>query len=167
MVAYGSQGIWYFHYNDNVWDPKDEKPGPLYETAKECNRYVQAIGPKVLGHRGLGAFHTPGPELAQGALTPGKGKLIERMSDGLLAGFLVPENEFFGEQPDLVMIVDKRTVTPNEAEPGERRVSVTFEPDVEAMTVYERDGAPVRRELPASHRLSLTLKAGEGVLIGL
>jgi hypothetical protein len=89
------------------------------------------------------------------------------MSDGLLAGLVVPEDEYFGEQPDLVMIVDKRTVTPDQPEPEERTVHVTFGSEVETATVYERDGTPDRRRLPASHRLSLALKAGEGVLVGL
>ena len=166
QAAYGSQAIWYFHYNDGVWDPLDEKPGPLYEAAKEANWYLRGVGDKLVGRRCLGAYHTPGPNLAQGAIIPAEGKLIERMSDGLLAGLLALEDRYFTGVPDLVLVVDKRTVTPNEEEPGPREVTVKFSPDVTSVTVYGTSG-PEKVKLPGSRRLDLTLKAGEGVLIGL
>ncbi len=170
-VAYGSQGIWYFHYNDNVWEPANEQPGPLYEAAKACNRYVASVvGPCVLGHRCSGVFHTPGPETADGALTPGPGELIERMSDGLLAGVLVAEDQLQAgqDEPEYVMVVDKRTARPEEQEPLGRAVHIKFSPSVREVAILGPESdlpEAAMRRLRASRTIGLRLRAGEGVLV--
>jgi hypothetical protein len=163
-VAYGSQGIWYFHYNDNVWDPKDEKPGPLYEAAKEGNRYIASIGGKVIGHRCPGVFHTGGPEAAEGCLTPGPAQIIASMSEGLMAGLLVPEKQFVGGNhlPDCIMVVDKRTVPEGAEEPDQRTVQIELGLGLKASPLYPWDDGAT----PApSGRVELRLKAGQGVLL--
>jgi hypothetical protein len=167
-VAYGAQGIWYFHYNDNVWDPKTEQPGPLYETAKECNRYVASIGPRLIGRRCLGAFHSPDAEAANGALTPGEGQLVEEMSEGLMVGLLAPEARLAeaNPRPDCAVIVDKRTVKPGETEPQPRPAYVQFSGAVKRVVVRGQAWTQAKPKVP-DHRLELTLKAGEGVLVEL
>lgn len=168
-VAYGAQGIWYFHYNCNIFDPAKEEPGPLYQAAKECNLYVASIGPRVLGHRCLGVYHSPGRDAADGCLTPGPRRLIEDMSSRLLAGLLAPEERFNAEdcQPDYVMVVDKRTVKQGEPEPRERRVLIKFAPTVRWVTVFEpnADGGSTGKRVDARGGLRLRLKAGQGVLL--
>lgn len=169
-VAYGAQGIWYFHYHDNIWDPKTEQPGPLYEAAKACNSCVALVGPRVVGQRCSGVFHTAGPETADKALTPGPGQLIEQMSDALLAGVLAPEKRLKvgRDDPDYVLVVDKRTVRPDEEEPAVRAVHIKFGTGVRAVTILgpetSREAPPER--LPADSRtLRLRMAAGEGVLL--
>ena len=95
-------------------------------------------------------------------LVPGEGQIIERMSDALLAGVLVPEDRFDAGDltPDTIIVVDKRTVTPDQDEPGPRRVYVKFSDDITAITVSTAHET-YEKTLPASGRLSLTLKAGE------
>ena len=65
MAAYGSQAIWYFHYNDGTWDPDEEKPGLLYEASKEANWHLRSVSDSIIGHRSPGAYHTPGPDLCK------------------------------------------------------------------------------------------------------
>jgi hypothetical protein len=167
-VAYGSQGIWYFHYNDNLWDPKDEKPGPLYATAQECNRYVASVGAQVIGRRGAGVYHFPDAETPAGALTPGPGQLVTGMTDALMVGLLVPEEQFSAEnpRPDHVMVVDKRTAKPGEPEPPARLVCVQFSDAVRTVQVFDGP-SPREQRLGPDHRLTLSLRAGQGVLVGL
>jgi hypothetical protein len=170
-VAYGAQGIWYFHYHCNIWDPKEEQPGPLYEAAKACNSYVASvIGPRVVGQRCAGVFHTAGPETADKALTPGPGQLIEQMSDALLAGVLVPEKRLKAgrDDPDYVLLVDKRTITPDQEEPPVRAVQIKFGPSVQTVTILSADTtsrAAIKRHFRDSRTLRLRMGAGEGVLL--
>ncbi|MBM3473417.1 MAG: hypothetical protein FJX75_09130 [Armatimonadetes bacterium] len=167
-VAYGSQGIWYFHYNDNVWDPKDEKPGPLYAAAQECNRYLASVGAQVIGRRCAGVYHFPDAETPAGALTPGPDQLVTGMTDALMVGLLVLEERFSAEdpRPDRLMVVDKRTVKAGDPEPAARLVAVEFSEAVRAVQVF---GGPSPREqrLGPDRRLTLSLEAGQGVLVGL
>ncbi|UCH34742.1 MAG: hypothetical protein JSV65_19865 [Armatimonadota bacterium] len=170
-IAYGAQGIWYFHYHCNVWDPQQEQPGPLYDAAKACNGYVaDVVGPRVVGHRCTGVFHTPGPDTADNALTPGPGRLIEQMSDALLAGILAPEKRLKAgrDDPEYVLVVDKRTVRPDEEEPPARAVHITFGPAVQTVTILNAEAvskAPSRRQLRDRRTLRLRLAAGDGVLL--
>jgi len=167
-VAYGAQGLWYFHYNDNVWDPAGEGPGPLYATAQECNRYTARVGPQVIGRRCVGVVHFPDGETPLNALAPGEGQLVTAMTDSLMVGLLTPEEQLraANARPDGAMIVDKRTVPLGQPEPAARLVSVEFSEGVRAVTVC---GEPQPRNvrLGPDHRLTLRLRAGEGVLVGL
>ena len=177
-VAYGAQGIWYFTQgclsgdcsltilSCMQWRPGSDE---LWEPAAETNRYLRDhVGPRVIGQRCVGVYHTPGPEIPQAALTPAEGRLVQSMSRGLLAGVLVREPEFFrGEAAArYLMVVDKRTVPYGEPEPGPRRVWVQLGPSVEQVTVITPQG-PERRELSASGAFSLELRAGEGRLVQL
>jgi len=165
-VAYGAQGIPYFMY----WHALANDAGPtdLYWAAQESNRYVGAVaGPRVLGHRSIGVFHS-GSEQPAGAWTPGPGEFVESMTEGVLAGVLVPEKEFVTRQnkPDCLMVVDKRTVKSNEKEPGPRRIQIRFRPGVERVEEMLPNSLVRTHDLAKSREISLApLKAGGGVLL--
>ena len=65
-VAYGAQGLWYYFFKDNVWNAAKQKRGPKHAVVRECNRYVAAIGPRLIGRRCIGVFHSPDAEQANG-----------------------------------------------------------------------------------------------------
>jgi hypothetical protein len=90
------------------------------------------------------------------------------MTDALMVGLLVPEEQFSAEnpRPDHVMVVDKRTAKPGEPEPPARLVCVQFSDAVRTVQVF--DGAsPREQRLGPDRRLNLSLCAGQGVLVGL
>ena len=163
-VAYGGQSIWYFHYNENVWDARNETPGRLYATARECNRYVASIGSRLIGNRCIGVFHSPDSEQPRNALAPGEGQFIRSMSGDLMAGLLVPEHrmDLPDARPRYVMVVNKQTSKLDEPEPGEREVHVEFAPDVGSISVFA-SGAKVTRT--QGNRIAVSLKPGAGVLL--
>ena len=138
-VAYGAQGLWYYFFVDNVWDTANQNPGPKFDVARECNRYLTGISSLLIGRRCMGVFHSPGDEQPRFALTPGEDQFIRRMSDKLMAGLLVREDQIGlpDAEPEFVMVVDKRTAKVCEPEPGKRRVTVEFEPDVASVSVVE------------------------------
>lgn len=163
-VAYGAQGLWYYYFLDNVWDTANQKPGPKHAVVSECNRYITGISSLLIGRRCAGVFHSPGDEQPRYALTPGEDQFIRSMSDGLMAGLLVPEDKIGlpDAQPDFVMVVDKRTVKAGQAEPDEREVAVEFEPDVASISVVASGTTITHVEGP---RVVLGLKPGGGVLL--
>ena len=189
-IAYGAQGIPYFTWHESIGS---NRPGPLYYVAQAANNYVlSVVGPRVLGHRCIGVYHTRGPEMANSALEPGPGQVIEEMRSRLLAGVLIPEEQFIsGEnKPDYVMLVDKRTVTcrplarhseieavdsvpqliqeMKEQEPAERVVRIKFGPTVKRVEVLGPEQSPLRVSLSQLGRNRvryLHLKAGQGVLL--
>ena len=163
-AAYGAQGLWYYYFADNVWDAADRKPGSKYGVVRECNRYLAGIGSLLIGRRCMGVFHSSGDEQPSGALTPGEGRFIRSMSDELMAGLLLPEDELNlpGAAPDCVMIVDKRTVKVGDPEPGEREVFVQFAPEITSVSVFT-PGTTITRT--RGRRVSLRLKAGGGLLL--
>jgi len=168
-LAYGAQGLWYFHYYANIFDAKTESPAPLYEPVKERNEYIQrVVGPSVVGCRCAGVFHSAGDETPSGALTPGPGQLVEAMSPGLMVGTLVPEADFAAGPGGAryLMIVDRRTVRPGEDEPGWRRASLTLDAAITGATVL---GAKSTKNvnLVSGHRVFVDLRAGDGVLVEL
>ncbi|MHC4983845.1 MAG: prolyl oligopeptidase family serine peptidase [Planctomycetota bacterium] len=164
-IAYGAQGIFYFAYSGHrpVW----KKDGTVYLATKYCNDYiVPVVGPRVLGCRSVGVYHTPlEDDVPEGALAAGARKLIEEMDDGLLAGVLVAEEDFKAgrELPAYVMVVDKRTASDRDEEPQPRTVRVTFGRQVKTVQVLPREGEPA--EPSEGRAVSLTLKAGEGMLL--
>ena len=161
-VAYGAQGIWYFHYNANVWDPKTERPGILYETAKESNQHISAMGRRLVGRRCVGVFHEKDKEEARNALKPDQEALLAELSEGIMAGVLVPEERLKAKDPEAesIVVVDKRTVKPGEDEPPIRKVFVSL-PRKRAVTVLTEKGQ--RKE--KTKRVELMLKAGGGALL--
>ena len=105
-LAYGAQAVWHFAYGPQHWDRK-----PAHEALQQANRYASTVaGPRVLGHRSIGVFHT-GEDIANDALRPGPGQLIEAMDEQALVGVLVPEERFAArdDTPDYLVVVDKRT----------------------------------------------------------
>jgi len=163
-VAYGAQGLWYYYFEDNVWDTRNQKPGPKHAVVSECNRYITGVGPLLIGRRCVGVFHSPGNEQPGHALTPGKDQFVRSMSDGLMAGLLVPEDKIGlpDAQPDYVMVVDKRAVKVGQPEPGERDVVVEFEPGVAGVSVVAADMTVTSMK---GNRAVLRLRSGGGVLI--
>ena len=120
----------------------------------------------MLGHRSIGVFHTPlGDDVPKGALTPGKGKLIEEMSEGLLAGILAPEEGLkTGKNvPAYVLVVDKRTASDKDTQPAARTARVTFGRLVKAVEVLQRDRSGRKRIVGKT--VSLKLKGGDGRLL--
>jgi len=65
-IAYGAQGLWYYFFRGNVWDTAKRKPGPKHAVVRECNRYVAAIGQRLIGRRSIGVFHSTDAEQANG-----------------------------------------------------------------------------------------------------
>ena len=103
-AAYGAQGVWLFCYNRYFRPVLNRAAGP-------ANRYLTDIaGPHILGRRSVRVFHT-GPDLPGEHVKPGRGKLIVKMDEQMLAGVLVLDKHFKAgiDAPDYVMVVDKRT----------------------------------------------------------
>lgn len=162
-VAYGAQGLFYFAYSDKR--PAWKRSGIAYRTAKEINAYLTSVvGPRVLGHRSIGVFHSPyGPAAPWGALRWGPGRLIEKMDAGLLAGVLVAERNFKAGRagPDYVILVDKRTANAGVRQPRARTARVTFGPAVKKVEVL--GGA--RQGSVSGRTVSVKLRAGDGALL--
>jgi len=188
-IAYGAQGIPYFFWH--VWIGNGRR-GPLFQTAKACNRYIAStVGPRVLGHRCIGVYHTPESEMPAGGLQPAPGQLVESMSSRLLAGVLVPEDSFLSgnNTPDYLMVVDKRTVKmPGKQlnsgalseeqtaelvrqmasqEPQPRRLRIQFGAGVERVQVLLPRGRSQMYELGSNRAIHLNLSAGQGLLLKL
>ena len=166
-IAYGAQALFYFAYSSNrpVW----KKTGAAYKATKYCNDYIApVVGPRVLGHRSVGVYHTPlDDDVPKGALAPAPGRLIEQMDEGLLAGVLVAEKDLKAarELPAYVMVVDKRTACEDDKEPAARTVRVTFGPQVKGVKILGADGN--RSGQVKGREVSLELNAGDGVLLGI
>lgn len=173
-IAYGAQGVVYFVYSTarDTWKPD----GHTYLAAKDVNELVvKVIGPRVLGHRSIGVYCSKPDAPARmrikrpkGALIPGKGKLIEKMDDGVMAGVLVAEKDFKSgaNTPAYVMLIDARTSPLKyEKAPKDREFTVTFGPMVEAVEILGAKGEPastkVRREV------TIELRPGDGRLLKL
>ena len=172
-IAYGAQGVVYFGYSTarEIWQPN----GTSYQAAKEVNKLVtDVIGPRVLGHRSIGVYATrpdAPPKLRvrgpKGSMTPGEGKLIEKMDDGLLAGVLVREADFKSgaNTPHYVMLIDARSEPlSQESNLKDRQVSVTFGPQVKAVEVL---GAPGEENKQFEREVKVTFKPGDGRLLKL
>jgi len=180
-LAYGAEGIWYFTYNGGAL----ERPGvyhtqaearqaltPLYAVAQQINRRIAGWGPLVLGRTSTGLFGTafdarqapwPFPEDTAGALPPealappAHGKLIEAMSDDLLAGVLTRP----GAAP-LVMVVDCRAGKGLGNLPS-REVTLRFAPAVTGVRILEgKHGRTV-----SGAAVTLSLEAGGGQMLEL
>jgi hypothetical protein len=166
-IAYGAQGVWYFHWHANVWDGRAEAPAALYDATREANHFAARMGERTLGCRSPGAYHVAGAEDApDGALLAGKGQGVERMTDGLLAGVLIEEKAFrAGEtRPTHIVVVDERTVPPGQAEPPVREVRVKLGIAAPAARVLTETGDEVRSLTPGG-RVVLELPAGGAALI--
>jgi len=164
-IGYGAQALFYFAYSSNrpVW----KKTGTAFQATKYCNDYIaRVVGPRVLGHRCIGVYHTPlDGDVPKGALTPGQGKLIEQMDDALLAGVLVRESEFKAKKqtPVYIVVVDKRTASEGEKDPEARAAHLTFGSSVRGVEIL---GAGEHRSGKVDGRaVSLNLKGGDGVLL--
>jgi len=103
-AAYGAQGIWLFGYHGYT-------RMALKRAVRATNHYIVNIaGPWLLGRRSAEVLHT-GPDIPPQHDTPGPGKLITAMDDHLMAGLLVPDEQFQAGiiAPDCIYVVDKRT----------------------------------------------------------
>jgi hypothetical protein len=179
-VAYGAEGIWYFCYNAGSLQKlgphhtDDEARAallPLYATAKRLNHRLAAWGPKIVGARSEGLFGTafsgdaaawpfPAPEATQpacGLAAPAAGKLIEALSDDLLAGVLTKPG-----LPPLVMVVDAR-LSKKSGEPPARDAVVTFAPAVSGVAILGEN----QETHVAGRTVTVSLEGGEGQLLGL
>lgn len=168
------------------------KRGPLFAMAKTSSHYIAStVGPRVLGHRCTGVYHTPASERPAGALHPAPGQLIESMSSRLLAGVLVREDDFLSgnNTPEYLVVVDKRTVKmPSKQlnlgalteeriaelirrmtlqEPRPRRVGIQFGAGVERVQAVLPGGRSQMYELGANRAIHLNLSAGQGLLLKL
>jgi hypothetical protein len=172
-LAYGAQGIWYFHVFGVLAPSKAPgvwlKPTDLYGPMKAIHPRVLACGRQLLGHRSVGVFHT-GQDVPRAALKLGPGKLIESMSDSLMAGVLIPEEAFARgvREQVAVMVVDKRTMEPDEPPRAPR---LKFGRQVRAVEAFEPGGKDsVWRACEADEdgwtRLP-ALRGGQGVLLRL
>jgi hypothetical protein len=180
-LAYGAEGIWYFTYNGNGLQregtyPTEEEARqaltPLYPVAKEINPRIAAWGRRVMGRTSTGLFgtafgaklpawpfqeDTPALRAAEALVSPEKGKLIETMSEDLLAGILTRA----GRKP-LVMVVDCRASKTFGGLPP-REVTVRFAPAVSRIQALAEKGGPTIR----GNEAKLTLQAGGGQMLEL
>lgn len=180
-LAYGAQGLWYFTYNggalQHLGDYHTEAAvrgalTPLYPVVQRVNQRIAAWGPRVLGRTATGLFGTafhaadvdwPFPDdaspsrSAEDLARPAGGKLIEGMSDGLLAGVLTA-----ADRPPLVMVVDCRA-SKNMGDLKPRTVSVRFGRAVRAVNVLEAG----RAQRIKNREVTLTLEPGGGQMLEL
>jgi hypothetical protein len=165
-LAYGAQGIWYFTYRDGLQNGSGyqtveqvkQNLAPTWKVAAEANRRVAAWGPHLLGRTAVEIFNT-GWETSNTS-RPGKGTLVETMSDDLLVGILAKP----GEQP-LAMVVDKRTDKLPGAIP-EREVELRFAGAVSGIELLGSNrtvtGSTVTLRLPGGGGQLLALE-GDGL----
>jgi len=179
-LAYGAEGIWYFCYNGGSLQTQgtytteaEVRKGltRLYPVAQRINRRIAAWGPKVLGRTATGLFGTafgakiewPFPEdlaavpSGEALAPPGKGKLIESMSNDLLVGILTKPG-----QPPLAMVVDCRA-SKDFGAGGPRDVAIRFAPAVTRIRTLEGSRSPASSGCEAK----MTLEAGGGQLLQL
>jgi hypothetical protein len=160
-LAFGAQGIWYFTYRDGLQKGagyEDEATVranllPGWAVAAEANKRVAGWGPRLLGLKTAGLFATGTP--ISGCATPGKGKLIEAMSDELLVGVGVKDSA-----APQVMVVDRRVDKLPGAVPR-RAVTVRFARAVNGIEVL----GPAGSRRVAGHAIRLTLAGGAGQLL--
>ncbi|MCE5277090.1 MAG: hypothetical protein ABFD92_08410 [Planctomycetaceae bacterium] len=172
-IAYGAQGVVYFGYSTarEIWQTN----GSSYAAARDVNKLVaDVIGPRVLGHRSIGVFHSqpdaPGntkAKIIKSALIAGEGKLIEKMDEALMAGVLVKEADFKSgaNTPHYVMLIDARTaILKGEDALKPREVSLTFGPSVQSAELVPAAGEEARK---FQREVKLTLRPADGRLIKL
>jgi len=162
-VAYGAQGLLYYSFSRHpVWSQK----GVVFNAVRDCNQYINpVIGPRVLGCRSIGVYHSPGEaDVPKDARRPGAAEFIEQMDASLLAGVLVAETNLKdGRQlPAYVMLVDKRTASDGAADPPARTVRVTFGAAVKTAEILGRLGAGGSVN---GRTVSVELRAGDGVFL--
>jgi len=171
-LAYGAQGIWYFTYRGygslvggkeggRAFETDEEVKAqldPKWTVARDANHRVAAWGPMLLGRKADRVYHTGvWPVRSQPQARPGSGKVIARMSDGLLVGILRKA----GEAP-LAMVVDKRVDKRPQAR-SPRAVEVRFSDAVTSIVVFEKGGGRIIQG-PA---VKLSLSSGGGQLLKL
>ena len=133
------------------------KRKPLWYVAQEINAYATAHGDELMRRTAQAVFHTGWT--ADGMETPGPGKVVQQMSDNLLAGVLTEEGE-----NTWVMLVDK-TVSKLADANEPRQVQIEFDDSVQSVAVLGATEAQ-SRYFPG-HTATIVLKAGEGRLIEL
>ncbi len=162
-IAYGAQGLWYFTYANGLQKGTGGKTEeevkaslrPIWAAAAETNNKVAQWGSRLLG-RQCAAVYATGWELFN-SIEPGKGRLIEEMSDDLIAGVLTTPGE-----PPLVMIVDKRVDKAFQALPPQN-CRIQFSDAVHGIEIIQADhNDPIRTNI-----LELQLPAGGGQLVAL
>ncbi|MCE5326594.1 MAG: hypothetical protein LLG01_09270 [Planctomycetaceae bacterium] len=165
-LAYGAQSLWYFAYSSKrpVW-----KDGGSVRTAVTyCNNYiVPMVGPRVLGTRCVGVFHSKGADDAPDGSPPlAEDRIVESMDKNLLAGVLMGEEDFAAGKstPAYVLVVDKRTVQAGQGDPPARQASVSFGPQVRKVTIL---GDKARTGSVNGNLATLNLVGGDGVLLRL
>ncbi len=165
-LAYGAQSLWYFAYSSKrpVW-----KDGGSVRTAVTyCNDYiVPVVGPRVLGTRSVGVFHSKHADDApQGTPPLAEDRIVENMDSELLAGVLMGQDDFAAGKstPAYVLVVDKRTVQAGQPDPPARKVSVSFGPQVRKVTIL---GDKARTGSVNGNLATLNLIGGDGVLLRL
>lgn len=165
-LAYGAQGIWYFHYEGGFIQresrffrgfPTVEEARkhlrPTWYDAKLANNRVVAWGSKLLGRIATEVYQSEEPN--PGEKTPSKDKLIKQMDDKLLVGILYKSGESL-----LAMVVDKRVSKKRDAY-APREVQLRFADTVTAIHVLEGE----RRETHRGNLIKLTMPAGGGQLL--
>jgi len=167
-LAYGAQGIWYFHYQGGfvqrdakffsgfpTLEEAKKHLRPTWHDAKSANNRVLGWGPKLLGRIATEIYQSEEPLEGEGA--PSKGKLIEQMDENLLVGLLYKPGE-----PLLAMVVDKRVSKERDAY-APREVQLRFSEAVTAIRILEEE----RPKTHAGNVIKLTIPAGGGQLLEL
>lgn len=168
-LAFGAEGIWYFLYNGGgiqrygEYSSEEEVRNaltPLYRVVKKVNNRIASWGYEVMDRDCPAVFSTAFPEREEiekieGLRKPGKGEIIERMDENLIAGVLTKE----GKNP-LVMIVDCR-VSKNWCDIPPRDVTILFSPQVKKVGILEGK----RVQIVEGNEVSLRLEAGGGQML--
>ena len=167
-LAYGAEGIWYFHYEGGFIQRDDRffRGFPTVEEARKhlrstwydaklANNRVLTWGSKLLGRIAAGVYQSEEPN--SGEKTPSKGELIEQMDDKLLVGILYKPDE-----PLLAMVVDKRVSKKRNAYTP-REIQLRFADTVTAIHVLKGE----RRKTHKENIIKLTMPAGGGQLLEL
>ena len=167
-IAYGAQGIWYFHYEGgfvrrngeffrgfSTVDEARKHLSPTWHDTKSANSRVLAWGPKLLGRIAVEVYQSEKPD--PGEESPSEGKLVEQMDDQLLVGLLYKPGE-----PLLAMVVDKRVSKKRDAY-APREVQLRFADSVTAICIQESEP----KEKYEGNVIKLTMPAGGGQLLEL
>ncbi len=170
-IIFGAKGIWYFHYGggsiqQNLSEPlleeeiKSKYLTPVYEVVKEVNNRIAKWGNKIVQRECSRIFSTAFCDHSRIKKLkifdkPGIGKLINAMSDTLIAGVLKQK-----DNPTLVMLIDCR-VSKDWYDLPPRESTIYFSTKVKKIKILYEDNF----EEISNNGVKLFLKAGEGILM--
>jgi len=151
-VAYGAQGLCYYYFKDNVWDAANQKPGPKHAVVSECNRYVSEIGPRLIGRRCVGVFHSP--DAAENSSQGGSA----RITLGVRLGDMTPElSREYGIPENVGLIISDVNTSLSAGRAGVLHGDVLVAIDGETITEWKQVVAMLRRH-SAGDKVTLTVQ---------